>query len=177
MTVIKTDGYTRDPQGRLILMSQWVAQTIQQLGNALPFTSFFKPTATLIPTPKSSLMKADTLWVPDRLAKAFVEKRLGKEVVRCLVRVTPVPKAAYSAAEDRPAAAQHYETLTVQESFSEPAEIVLVDDIVTRGATLLGAANRLVDVFPRTRIHAFAVMRTVINPSEFEKTLPIQRSD
>lgn len=114
-------------------------------------------------------MTQDALWVPDRLATALVRKGLGKEVVRCLKRIRGVPKAAFSAPEDRPTAAQHYGTIAVQGSLSEPAEIVLVDDIVTRGSTLLGAANRLADVFPDTPIRAFAAMRTISNPSEFEE--------
>ncbi|MDA4132801.1 MAG: phosphoribosyltransferase, partial [Thaumarchaeota archaeon] len=46
-------------------------------------------------------------------------------------------------------------------------ELLLVDDIVTRGATLLGAANRLAEAFPDARIRGFAAMRTVSNPSDF----------
>jgi len=58
--------------------------------------------------------------------------------------------------------------MTVQGKLSEPEEIVVVDDIVTRGATLLGAASRLRDSFPHARIVGFAAMRTVSNPDEFE---------
>jgi predicted amidophosphoribosyltransferase len=44
---------------------------------------------------------------------------------------------------------------------SKPEVIVLVYDIITRGATLLGAANLLADAFPGTPIRAFAAMRTI----------------
>nr|NIP61938.1 phosphoribosyltransferase [Nitrosopumilaceae archaeon]NIU01370.1 phosphoribosyltransferase [Nitrosopumilaceae archaeon]NIU87713.1 hypothetical protein [Nitrosopumilaceae archaeon]NIV66109.1 hypothetical protein [Nitrosopumilaceae archaeon]NIX61972.1 hypothetical protein [Nitrosopumilaceae archaeon] len=37
----------------------------------------------------------------------------------------------------------------------------LVDDVVTRGATIIGAANRLKDVFPDATIRAFVAVRTV----------------
>ena len=57
----------------------------------------------------------------------------------------------------------------VRRRLSKPDEIVLIDDIVTRGATLLGPANRLADVFPQTRIRAFAAMRTISNPDEFNE--------
>jgi len=59
--------------------------------------------------------------------------------------------------------------MKVQGRITRPEEIILVDDVVTRGATLLGAANRLLDVFPRTHIYALAIMRTISNPVEFEK--------
>lgn len=116
-------------------------------------------------------MQPNTLWVPMRIATALVKMGLGKEVVSCLVRDDPVPKAASSVPNERPTAIQHYESMSVQGLLSTPDEILLVDDVVTRGATLLGAANRLADVFPQTRIRAFATMRTISNPNEFEKVL------
>ena len=165
MTALKTDQFVGNPK---IPMSQWIADTIGRNKSALPFFTFFKSTAILVPTPSSSLMKADSLWIPERLAAALVGTGLGKEVARCLTRVEPVPKAALSEPKDRPTAAQHYATMSIQGSLSKPDEIVLIDDVVTRGATLLGAANRLVDAFPGTPIRAFAAMRTISNPAEFE---------
>ncbi|MCS4538987.1 MAG: hypothetical protein HYY67_09040 [Thaumarchaeota archaeon] len=102
------------------------------------------------------------------MQRHWLELGSEKEVARCLTRVEPVPKAALSEPKDRPTAAQHYATMSIQGSLSKPDEIVLIDDVVTRGATLLGAANRLVDAFPGTRIRAFAAMRTISNPAEFE---------
>ncbi len=166
MRVLKFDKFVEDPP---ILMSQWVAQTIQKNKITLPFASFFQPDTILIPTPKSSLMQPNTLWVPERIATALVGAGLGKEVVPCLVRVKPVSKAALSPPQERPTAAEQYGSMSVQKRLSQPSEIVLVDDIVTRGATLLGAANRLADVFPQTRIRAFAAIRTISNPDEFSK--------
>ncbi|MDQ3902584.1 MAG: hypothetical protein M3247_02875 [Thermoproteota archaeon] len=48
-----------------------------------------------------------------------------------------------------------------------PTEILLVDDVITRGATFFGAANRLKVAFPTSRIRAFAAMRTISRPEEF----------
>jgi phosphoribosylpyrophosphate synthetase len=172
MLALKNDKFVGTPP---ILISQYVAQTIQRKrttlkfpGTALPFDSFFQPDTILVPTPRSSRMRPDTLWVPHRIATALVRVGLGKEVVPYLKRVEPVRKAHLSASEDRPRAAEHYESMMVQSGLTEPDEIVLVDDIVTRGATLLGAANRLASAFPKTRIRAFAVMRTISNPDEFK---------
>lgn len=60
-----------------------------------------------------------------------------------------------------PTATQHYESLGVRMTLSEPREILLVDDIITRGASMLGAANKLRNTFPRARIRGFAAMRTI----------------
>ena len=172
MIFVKRDLYVRaaaDPDSP-IPMSQWMAETIRQHRATLPFASFFQSNTILIPTPKSSLMQPGTLWVPERIATALVKLGIGKEVVSCLIRVKPVRKAASSAAEQRPVSSEHYESMEVQGRLSEPDEIVLIDDIVTRGATLLGAANRLADAFPKAHIRAFAAMRTISDPSQFEKS-------
>lgn len=166
MYALKKDGFVGDPP---ILMSQWVAQTIKQNRTTLQFASFFQPNTTLVPTPKSSLMQPNSLWVPMRIATALVEMGLGKEVVPYLVRDKPVRKAAFSMPNERPTAIEHYDSMSVQERLSRPYEILLVDDIVMRGATLIGAANRLAEVFPQIRIRAFAAIRTISNPNEFDK--------
>jgi len=44
----------------------------------------------------------------------------------------------------------------------------LIDDVVTRGATLLGAANRLAESYPDAQIAAFAALRAIGNPAEFK---------
>ncbi len=166
MFTIKNDGFLEQPP---MQMSQWIARAVQKNIKSLPFASFFEPNTALVPVPRSSLMKPDSLWVPDRIASALVERRLGKEVVRCLVRETPVPKAAWSDASDRPTPSRHFETIAVQGSIADPPpeKFLLVDDIVTRGATLLGAANRLLEAFPKALVRAFAAMRTISVPSEF----------
>ncbi len=166
MFTIKNDGFIEQPP---MQMSQWIARTIQKNIKSLPFASFFERGTVLVPVPRSSLMKPDSLWVPDRIASALVEKRLGKEVVRCLVRETPVPKAAWSDASERLTPSRHFETISVQGSIADPPpeKFVLVDDIVTRGATLFGAANRLLEAFPKAQVRAFAAMRTISVPSEF----------
>jgi hypothetical protein len=165
MKLLKSDDFVQDPP---ILMSDLVAHRVEEKIKELPFGPFFHSKPILVPTPSSALTKPDTLWVPDRLAKALVRRGLGRNVVQCLKRVKPLPKAATSAPSDRPKAIEHYYSLQVNNILSEAEEIVLVDDIITRGATLLGSANRLADIFPKAHITTFAAMRTISNPEEFE---------
>src|ERR1035437_2599771 len=113
-------------------------------------------------------MQPNTLWVPERIATVMVAAGLGKQVASCLIRAKAVSKAALSSPSERPTAVQHYESISVQGSLSKPDEILLVDDVVTRGATLLGAANRLAEAFPQSHIRAFAAMRTISIQYEFE---------
>lgn len=164
-SLLKADGFLQDPP---ILMSQWVARQVRENIGSLPFASLFQH-ALLVPIPSSSLMREGTLWVPQRLSAALNAEGLGGQTVSCLVRTEAVPKAAFSTSRDRPTARRHYETLAVQGRLLEPESILMIDDIITRGATLLGAANRLAEAFPRARISAFVAMRTVSNPDEFRR--------
>ncbi|MGD6934215.1 MAG: hypothetical protein ACQCN5_08420 [Candidatus Bathyarchaeia archaeon] len=166
MKTLKRDLYVGNPPS--ILMSEWIARTIQQKMAELPFAKFFEPNTVLVPAPKSSLMKPDTLWVPQRIATALVSVGIGKQVEPCLIRTKAVPKAASSSPNQRPTAIQHYESISVQSTLYKPNNIVLIDDIVTRGATLVGCANRLIEAFPQSRIRAFVAMRTISNPNEFD---------
>lgn len=64
---------------------------------------------------------------------------------------------------------EHYNSLGVQKILAEPKEILVIDDIVTRGSTLLGSANRLAGAFSDAKIRGFALMRTISDLNEFEK--------
>ena len=169
MLTLKRDGFFQILPNTQILASDWVAQTIQRNRSTLPFASFFLPNTILVPTPKSSLMRPGTLWVPLRLATSLVQCGLGKGVARVLNRVRPVRKSAWSIPENRPLPQEHYDSMDAQKLLPEPDNILLIDDIVTRGATLLGAASRLATAFPKTKICAFAVMRAITNESDFDE--------
>ena len=135
------------------------------------FLRYFSSSAVLVPVPTASLPNEGSLWVPFQLATALVEKGLGSRVATLLSRTRAVPKAAYSKAKDRLTAEGQYSSMAVQKDLGPVSEITLIDDIVTRGDTLLGAANRLADAYPDAPVRAFAGMRTMTNPDEFVKIL------
>src|ERR1700730_6914481 len=73
-TALKRDGFVVNPldESNSILMSEWLGQTMQPLRSELPFADYFSNSAVLVPTPGSSLMRPNTLWVPERIANALV---------------------------------------------------------------------------------------------------------
>jgi len=168
MKILKSDEYYPVHSGKHILMSELISDTIMKKMALLPFSNFFKTDPILVPVPNSSFMKSETLWVPQRIAKSLVQNGLGKEVIECLKRVKPLPKAATSSPERRPKAAQHLDSLEVLKILSEHEEILLIDDIVTRGTTLFAAVNKLAKDFPKAHILAFAAMRTISPPFVFK---------
>jgi len=71
------------------------------------------------------------------------------------------------ASEDRPKARTHLESLSLADPLALPAKITLIDDVVTRGAQLFGAAWKIWSVRPDIDVRAFAVVRTISEPADF----------
>jgi phosphoribosylpyrophosphate synthetase len=164
MRTIKIDSFVEDP---LVVMSEWISKTMERQRSELPFDSFFRTNTVLVPLPRSSLLQPDSLWVPERLASSLVRRGFGARVMPCLTRTKAVRKSATSPPWQRPTPSEHYESMAVQGNLESSQEIVLIDDIVTRGHTMIGAANRPLHAFPSPRILAFAAMRTISDWKDF----------
>jgi predicted amidophosphoribosyltransferase len=130
----------------------------------------FGPSTTLVPVPRSCLMKPDTLWVPARICQRLVAEGLARETVPCLVRATELPRSA--GATVRPSASEHYDSLAVERDLlvASVGPMTLVDDVVTRGATLLAAVSLLEESFAGTDVRALALIRTM-SAGEVESVL------
>jgi orotate phosphoribosyltransferase len=62
----------------------------------------------------------------------------------------------------------HFRSLILGGPALPSDNLVLIDDVVTKGRTLLAAAARLRQVFPGAQIRAFALMRTMSLSSEID---------
>jgi len=49
----------------------------------------------------------------------------------------------------------------MQRSRLTPPSVVLIDDVITKGRTLLAAAARVHEAFPDAQVRAFAMLRTM----------------
>jgi predicted amidophosphoribosyltransferase len=153
-----------------ISMGARIASFIQQhMVSVGTFVPFLSSAQVLVPVPKSALHREGSLWVPDQLANAMVDAGLGARVAQLLQRSEAIPKAATSRPSERPTALRHYQTLATQTDLAPVPGFLLVDDIVTTGAALLGSANRLMDSYPGVPVRGFAAIRTISNPDEFER--------
>jgi hypothetical protein len=170
-TALKNGKLTGNPPTPI---TRQIATIIQRNIQLPPLLAAFGILPTLVPTPKSSLTREGDLWVPHQLAEELLGVNLGKRVAPILSRTVAIPKAASSEPANRPTAQRHFETMAVQTELASPESFLLIDDVVTRGATLLGAANRLRASYPAVPIRAFAAIRTVSNPMEFSQiTSPV----
>ena len=160
--MLKRDEMREDHTCQSVYMVQEMAKSSNDA-----VRSWFDSQPVLVPIPSSHPTHTGDLWVSQRIAESMVSEGFGREVVSCVKRVRPLPKSASSTSQNRPKAHQHYESFSV-ETLTDSNDLVLVDDVVTRGATLMGAANRLTDVLPSSKIRAFALVRTQSNPEDFD---------
>jgi hypothetical protein len=127
--------------------------------------------AVLVPVPRSSLSKSDSLWPALEICNALVAQGIGARVLEALRRERALTKAAWAETRDRPTVEAQCESLAVERPLDLPGAVVLVDDVVTRGATLLGCARHLRRLRPELDVAAFAMIRTISAPEKFERIL------
>lgn len=144
------------------------------------FASAFGNQVVFVPVPGSAPVRhAD--WVGERLAWCLKLLGLAEVVWPVLRRRYAIRKSAFAAAGERPSVLEHYasfavdrslcggksarEAVAVRETRGTELRLTLVDDVITRGRTLLAAAERLRESFPGAEIRAFALVRT-LGPGE-----------
>ena len=146
--------------GHEVLLRQIVERLARDL-SASSLAAILGPDVTLVPAPRSSVLVEGGLWPTRALSEALVAARLGAAVVPALKRTTAVPKSAFQAPGQRPTAMRHYETILAEPFLLTTPRVAIVDDFVTKGNTLLGAASRLAEALPSTPIATFALIRTL----------------
>lgn len=116
--------------------------------------------AALVPMPRSAPSLNGALWPARMLAEALVAEGLGAVVLPMLQRAVAVQKSATAAPGKRPKASDHLKSFRVLPPVDLPDRIVIVDDVVTSGATMLGAISAVFDVIPDLPPEGFAFFRT-----------------
>lgn len=156
-------------------MDKYADRVRQQVAEGPSLAGFFRASSVLVPIPGSMPRAGHGACVADQLALALLSEGLGCALWRGLRRISPVRKSATSVPGARPTVADHYGSLAVCDAAAiecasglaarelrlPPRQIVLVDDVVTKGRTLLAAAARMREAFPDAEIRAFALIRTM----------------
>ena len=121
--------------------------------------ALFADDSVLVPVPGSAPAR-EGHWAALQLAVALSEVGLALRVWVGLRRRTAVRKSAMAPSAGRPSVAQHYESFSTSPLGVPVRRIVLVDDVITKGRTLLAAAARMQAELPCADIRAFALIRT-----------------
>jgi hypothetical protein len=142
-------------------MRKYAWRVCQEARGSASLAGFFGATDLLVPVPGSAPHRSGDSWTSQHLAVALVNEGLGGAAWAGLHRVRTVRKSATAAPGTRPTVSLHYDSFYVERAEEPPGGIVLIDDVVTKGRTLLAAACRVQEAFPAAQIRAFALLRTM----------------
>lgn len=167
------DRFERPGRGRVSSYTLAAERVVQDL----PSDFLLRSAVSLVPIP-GSLQPPPVAGphhsVSREIARALVAAGIGSGVEDVLLRRTSIIKASRGGPRD---ALLHRDSLGVMEGALPPRDpVVLVDDVATSGAQMLGAALRLLVAFPGlTEIRGFALIRTVGEESFTSIHDPVRR--
>ncbi|HEX3395662.1 MAG TPA: phosphoribosyltransferase [Steroidobacteraceae bacterium] len=141
-------------------ITKYAVRVRHQIDSSSALAGFFLSDDVLVPVPRSCPRTGGT-WAAAELAHALVLAGVGSAAWPGLRRIYAVRKSATAAKGRRPTVARHYDSFRLEPSTLRPQNVVLIDDVITRGRTLLAAAARVSETFPRAQIRAFALLRTL----------------
>lgn len=141
-------------------MIKYAVRVRQQMLSASVLAGFFLSGDVLVPVPRSA-PKAGGTWAAAALAQALVQEGVGSATWPGLRRISAVNKSATSARGSRPSVARHYDSFRLEPQKFRPPGVVIIDDVITKGRTLLAAAARVREAFPDAEVRAFALLRTL----------------
>ena len=150
------------------------------------FATAFGARVVLVPVPGSSPAQGAD-WVGARLAWCLKQVGLAADVWPVLRRGHAVRKSAFAAAGERPSVLEHHASFAVDcalcagarttraslvcEPHGAGLRLTLIDDVITRGRTLLAAAGRVREAFPGAEVRAFALLRTLASAESLRRVL------
>jgi hypothetical protein len=157
--------------GDASFMLKYACRVRQQAEDSPQLAGFFGATDVLVPVPGCTPQAEGGSCAAEHLAAALLNVGLGDAAWSGLRRVRAVRKSATAPTGARPTVSVHYDSFDVARLPAAPESIVLIDDVVTKGRTLLAAATRVHDAFPGSRIRAFALLRTMGKISGIQQVL------
>ncbi len=143
-------------------LPRYVETVLDHCDTAQELVGFFSGETVMVPVPTYLRCTQRRVWGAACLASCLKEAGIPGTVWRGLHRVDAVRKSSTASGSKRPSVQKHYESLVVGRAPERvPARLLLIDDVVSTGRTLLACWIRLRERFPHTPISAFALIRTL----------------
>ena len=149
-----------------ILAADYVVRLVGGLPPDHPLRALFGPNHVIVPAPGHALnppVKTPLGLLAERLAAAG----LGMRYEDAIRRRVAVPKMSLQPPGERFGYVEHLETMEAGVITSPARVILVIDDVVTTGATLYAACLAISDANPGAVVKAFGVARTDQNAGEF----------
>ena len=137
-----------------------IAERLGQRHDEDSVLGVLRENAALVPMPRCAPLTKSAVWPALMLAKAMVSKGLGASVLPILKRSLAVQNSATAAPGERPTARTHLDSFQVDTSMVPISPILIVDDVVTSGSTMLAAISAISDAIPGPQPKGFALFRT-----------------
>ena len=151
-------------------MFKYAARVRQQAEPMASLAGFFLADDVLVPVPRSATKTGGT-WAAAELARALVRAGVGGAIWPGLHRISSVCKSATARKGCRPSVARHFDSFRLDPPEIRPQRVIVIDDVITRGRTLLAAAARVREALPDTPIRTFALLRTMAPISDLTNLL------
>jgi len=120
---------------------------------------YFGDDVVLVPVPRHAPIHLGALWPAKMIAESLMAERLAHDSQPLLRRSTTVDKSATSSGPRT--VRRHLRTVEAVPPIDFPQRIVVVDDVVTSGATLFASMQLIRAACPNADVKAFALLRTL----------------
>ena len=143
-------------------LPRYVETVLDHCDTGQELVGCFTRDTVLVPVPTYLPCTQRRVWGAACLASCLKEVGIPGTVWHGLHRVEAVRKSSTAYGPRRPSMRKHYESLAVARAPQRvPERLLLIDDVVSSGRTLLACWLRLRERFPSTPIAAFALIRTL----------------
>lgn len=154
---VKQDGMIGPPAGRRGAIAYFASVIAEQLKGGV-LADLLGGGGCLVPIPGHGVYKAGNLWPPLRICEELRRVGIGDDMQVLLERMKGVAQSSVKGAT-RPTVRDHYDSIEAKPILMPHKRIVMVDDVVTRGSTLIACGSRLAELFPGVEIVAFGYAR------------------
>lgn len=152
-------------------LERYAAAVARECAPGRRLALLFADNPTLVPVPGCVPDNAGGTSAAGQLSFALLRQGLGAAVWPGVIRISAVRKSATAQAGARPSVEDHYRSFGIDADMPRTDRILIVDDVVTKGRTLLAAATRLREAVPDAHITGFALLRTLSLTAEINSLL------
>lgn len=154
-------------ESKPILAADYVVRLMENLPPDHPLRTLFGPDHVIVPAPGHALLKTPGKTPLGLMAERLAAAGFGMRYEDAISRKVAVPKMSLQPPGARFGYAEHMETMEAKVVSGPVGGIVVIDDVVTTGATLYAACLAISEANLGVAVKAFGLARTDQNAESF----------